>query len=745
MAEPRNYLLGYGERLNADVDIGSSGGPKEQPYSFDEAHDYLAPMLTKAAEDLMSLPEAACPEGQAVASFTLHPEYYAKSYFPSAVLNRAGLRTVGSRARMVKPKKRSRGRKPEEMVTTELFVAGARSSFGLLASELPTWASTKTEAKQLIGIEEILALSPSERLRPLPESEEALPLEVVLHASGSVRDRFILAGFREFLSGMGIEPDLNRIFFAGKLCFLRTRASKLQAGEMAKFSFLRVLREMPRLRTTTPIIRGNFPRSRPIELPKGAAVDQKLRVALFDGGLPKTSPLTAWAQPLDVPGVGATDNDLLWHGETVTSALLFGSVSEGDPEPPFCQVDHYRVLDSKSANDPFELYEVLERIKTVLDSQNYEFASLSIGPTLPVDDEDVHAWTAVLDEHLSEGRCLKTIAAGNTGEEPQDPVLQKWRVQVPSDWVNGLTVGATDRRTGEWNRARYSSRGPGRSPGIVKPDVVTFGGSEKDPFWVCDPNSPGRIIATAGTSYAAPATLRSAVAVRAHFGQVLSPLAIKALLVHSTDDGGHSREEVGWGRLPNNLDDLVVCAEGCVRVVYQDTIFAASPRRIPIPMPHGRLTGKVNITATFCFATPVDPEHSGNYTKSGLSVVFRPNKTKFSRTDAIHADTAAFFRPKELYPIEQSLRGDAHKWETCLHRRVGKFASSLNEPVFDIHYNARAEGHSDSGADKIRYALVLTIEAPGVGDLYDRVVRTYPTKLQPLNPVIEVPVRTHVS
>ena len=498
---------------------------------------------------------------------------------------------------------------------------------------------------------------------------------------------------------------------------------------------------MPKLRTTHPVLRGAHPSPRAIKLPQQDVLDPNLRVAVFDGGLPETSPLKAWANALDGPGVGESEPDLLWHGETVTSATLFGSAANDQTERPLCRVDHHRVLDKDSKKDPFELYEVLERVKSILDKNNYEFVNFSIGPALAVDDDDVHAWTAVLDEHLSDGRTLATIAAGNTGEEHEDPVLQRWRVQVPSDCVNGLTVGASDRRNGDWARAPYSSKGPGRSPGIVKQDLVTFGGSRQEPFWVTDPDTHGRVIATAGTSYAAPAAMRSGLAVRAHCGPVLSPLAIKALLIHSTHPGTQPRDESGWGRLPVDLDDLVICPDGCVRVVYQDEITAARYRRISLPLPHEGLTGNVHITATFCFATTVDPEHAGNYTKSGLSVFFRPNRSKFSYEDAIHADTAPFFQPAKLYAPEWQLRVDAHKWETCLHRRVGKRAQSLDGPVFDIHYNARSEGRDDD-AGKIRYTLVLTLQAPRVKDLYDRVVRTYRAQLKPLIPIIEVPVHS---
>jgi hypothetical protein len=57
----------------------------------------------------------------------------------------------------------------------------------------------------------------------------------------------------------------------------------------------------------------------------------------------------------------------------------------------------------------------------------------------------------------------------------------------------------------------------------------------------------------------------------------------------------------------------------------------------------------------------------------------------------MHAKTAAFFRPGELYLAEDELRRDAHKLGTCLHAVVTKL-SCLKTPVFDIHYNARADG-----------------------------------------------------
>ena len=736
----RNYLLGYGERLTSPVELPRGGAPKDAPYSLEEARHRVAPMFEGAASALEALPDSACPDGEGVAALALHPEYYAKSFFPATFLRAADLRAVGSRPRKLRPEKRSRGREPEEALTTELFVAGKRSAFRRLAKEIHEWTLKMAGSRNLPAIERVGPLTAQERVRPFTSGPGKLPLEVVLHASERLHDRFILAGFGAYLEELGIDVDLKRIFFSGRLCFLRLRATEQQAADVARFSFLRVIREMPKLRTTQPVLRGLPSARRAVELPKGDVLDPNLRIAVFDGGLPVTSQLTAWANAFESPGVGESAQELLWHGETVTSALLFGPVTGDGAERPLCRVDHYRVLDQDAYRDSYELFDVLERIKSVLSQGNYEFFNLSLGPTLAVDDDDVHAWTAVLDEHLADGRTLATIAAGNTGEQPEDPVLQTWRIQVPSDCVNGLTVGASDRLDERWARAPYSSKGPGRSPGLVKPDLVAFGGSSQEPFWVIDPEARGSLMATAGTSYAAPAAMRSALAVRAHLGPVLSPLAIKALLIHSTEAGRHSRAEAGWGRLPVDLEELVICPKGSVRVVYQDEITAARYRRIHLPLPKGELAGMVHINATFCFATAVDPEHPGNYTKSGLSVLFRPNRLKFRTEDAVHPATAPFFQAGELFAPEWQLRADAHKWETCLHRRVSKRAGSLNRPLFDIHYNARSGSRDDTSAEKIRYALVVTVEAPRVDDLYDRVVRTYRAQLQPLEPIIEVPV-----
>jgi hypothetical protein len=695
-------------------------------------------MVRGASEAFEQLRALACPHDETVGELLLNPEYIAKSYFPRDLLRAVGLRLVGSRSRQVTPERRSKEREPKKTLTTELLVAGTRTAFRSWASHVGTWSPDTPAAGELAAVEAFSAPTLTEKIQPITSRASEVLLEVVLHASEFARDAYILEGFKAYLESEDLKADFDRRFYAGGLCFLRLNAPRGKIADVAEFSFLRVTREMPRLRILQPITRSSKT-SATSSLPAENALDQSIKVAVLDGGLPAKNQMGAWVKSQDGPNIGSAIDDHLWHGHAVTSALLFGSIVPGeDASRPYSNVRHFRILDADSEADPFELYEVLERIKAVLSGNTFDFINLSVGPALPVDDNEVHAWTAVLDEHLSDGKTLAAIAVGNNGEG--DAVLGYNRIQVPADCVNGLSIGASDIAGKNWKRASYSAIGPGRSPGIVKPDVLGFGGCDAEPYMVLAPGALGGLTATSGTSFATPHVLRTALGLKAHFGQMLSPLAIKALLVHSADASSHPQPEVGWGRVPDDLDALVTCKDGVVRIVYQGELTASKYIRAEIPTPVSALKGNVEITATFCFATAVDSAHPGNYTRSGLEVFFRPNED-VREDGAMHAKTASFFRPGELYPTEDELRRDAHKWENCLHASIRKRGSGLKRPVFDIHYNARAEGRNDTTPNKIAYALVISIEAPSNKDIYDQVIRRYRTRLEVLNPVIQIPIR----
>ena len=132
----------------------------------------------------------------------------------------------------------------------------------------------------------------------------------------------------------------------------------------------------------------------------------------------------------------------------------------------------------------------------------------------------------MLDERFGRSDILATVAVGNDGES--DKILGLNRIQVPADCVNALAIGACDTPGNNWRRAPYSSVGPGRSPGLMKPDLVEFGGSMARPFLVVTDGAVPSLEATGGTSFSSPATLRAGIGVRAHFGSSIGLLAIRS-------------------------------------------------------------------------------------------------------------------------------------------------------------------------------------------------------------------------
>jgi len=736
----RNFLLGKGERLVEDVVVRTGGVPKEAPYTFQEARTRLSPMLKRAVSTVDKLPARACPDDQAVLALTLNPEYLSKSAYPLDLLRSAGLTPVGSKPTRIVPQQRSKGRTPEEAVTTEMFVMAPRETLRAWNEALPVLLDTAPGAEDLAAIELIGAPSSRDKIKgKVPMGEEAV-FEIVLHTDPLSGDRSILPQFHDYLLSLGIDADFSRRFYAGGLCFLDIEAPVELAGEIATFTVVRALREMPRLRILRPTIRAASLPGQKLILPDQPALDPSIKVAIFDGGLPADHPLGIWATPIDTYAVGAAHPDFLKHGVGVTSAALFGNLDPRTaPSQPYANVDHYRVLDAEPGQDPHELYEVLDRIDRVLADKTYDFVNLSLGPRLPIEDDDVHAWTAVLDDRFSRVDTLATIAVGNDGEGDRDLGLD--RIQVPADCVNAMAIGACDTPDAEWQRAPYSSVGPGRSPGLMKPDVVDFGGSLARPFLVVGDCAEPEFEATGGTSFAAPSTLRMGTGVRAHFGSNLNLLAIRTLLVHSTQASKHPRHEVGWGRIPRDLDEIVLCDDDTVRVVYQGTISPARYVRIPIPMPIESIKGNVSIKATLCYKTPIDPHHPGNYTRAGLDLTFRPHDQRFSREDQVHPDTKSFFGASVKGMTEEELRKDAWKWENTLNAVKVFRASSLSNPIFDLHYNARLEGRNFRPSEALSYAMVISVHARGMPDLYDKVVRKYATRLEPIRPVIDIPIR----
>ena len=739
MPTVRNYLLGKGEELTEVIPLPPGGGPGSNPYTMKDAKFVIGPEAKAAAEQFATLPFLACPQGQAVGVFTLHPKYLSKSQFPGTLFGELGLHPLGSKPVTVTPRKSGNDDAPHPTITTEIFVAGDKDKFARFAKAIRQWNESSKVAGDFIKIEHFRALSERDRIKGEFKKGVDYILEVVIHAGDDQHG--VLTGFVNYAASIGITVDLTRGMNVDELTFLPVKASGEKVDELAKFSFIRVIREMPRIRQ--PLCGDLSKQHAPftVTYPKGGPRDPSIKAGVFDGDAIMIPEWENWVTCLDAPGVGKEVHEFVRHGVGVTSAILFGPIEQGQAlSVPYAKIDHWRVLDERAAQLPQEeLYPVLRRIATVLKDHKYDYVVLCVGPYTPVEDDDVHLWTIVIDKFARTGVPLFVIAAGNTGEG--DAILGFNRIQPPADSVNGFSVGASNTAEAFFcQKAIYSSVGPGRSPGFVKPDAIAFGGVEERPFWGTDSANPAMVTALQGTSFAAPNAARMALAIRAHLGPVVTPLAVKAILTHHADLAGLKPFEAGWGLLSNELDELLVCPNGIVHVLYQGLLNPKTCLRAPIPFPAEEIPGDVELSATICYATDIDPQDPIHYTQSGLNVVFRPDKTTIPEKRKTPL-TETFFAYQEGM-TEAELRKDAHKWETTMRAKTTILGSDLKDPCLDIHFIPRKNGMDTLLAKPIPYAMVISVKAPKLAELYNQIWNKYQFVLKELKPIIDLPIRT---
>lgn len=735
MAKKVNYIIGHAEKLT-DLTPPPRIDPKSEPlYTFEEAKSRLKPQLKSTSDKLQQLPDALCPRDFAVSELTLHPSYIAKGHFPKKLFKAMGLRSVGSKGVHVLPDRWTRKGQPKDSPTTKVFVAGKREQLTNFYKELDTLNEDRPESKDLHKIWNIDVPDPKTKLKiEQTASNKHHYYEIGLQLIPDNTSDFIKTSFLNYLDSLEVEYKSELIFQISNLVFLPIFSSRRQVEKIAEHPFVRVIRNVPKLRAIDQLVRAtnvDFQAS----LPNSDPLSSDIKVGILDGGLPTNNSLSRWIKNYHLAEPTAKDYpEGPLHGLGVTSAFLFGPLSSNSiADRPFSHVNHHRILDSSTEDeDPLELYRTLGHIEDILLSRQYEFINLSLGPELSIDDDEIHPWTSLIDSYLSDGETIMTIAAGNNGQLDEESELN--RVQIPSDCVNAITVGATDSQSPKWNKADYSAIGPGRAPGRVKPDIVAFGGSNHEYFHVVNDNFPPQSIPTAGTSFASPLVLRQAVGVRAIMGHDISPIAIKALLIHSSEQHNDlTQTQMGWGRINNDIRKIIESPDGVARILYQGELNPGKYLRVPLPIPREGVKGKLNIKATCCIATPVDPQDTSMYTKAGVGISWRPKKGK---------STEPFFQQKK-FATEAELRSDAGKWESVLHNEKGKLGSSLNEPEFTIHYMARDGGGEIPGykAPTIKYAFVVTIESPKHPDIFEDILKSYPSILTELQPIVSIPTR----
>ncbi|MGP4957393.1 S8 family peptidase [Pseudomonas helleri] len=712
--KPRNVLIANGHELIGQLSWPKGGGKKWIPYTISDAREALHSQLLDVMQFAEETPPQFAPRGEVTAQVILHPAFLAKSYFPATVLRDSGLSIVGSRPVKVTPRI-SRSGDEEELETASIFVSGTSKNFGAMDAHLLDIYTAAGRQEQFARIELVSAYDADEKLRINVDSRWPDYAHITLHASETDAD--ILQGFKSAVQQLGGQISKRGFRFVSGLTFVAVQIAPEKLSELARFARIRLIRSLPELEggwTLNPQLTRTYS---PLTLPTGSPASN-IRAAIFDGGIANVFPdhSTEISSPLQAT---STSRDLT-HGINVTSAFLYGHVDEAMRvlPAPYCHVDHHRVL--PTSDNPEQALDVLDRVVTALRSAKisgspYRFANISLGPMATFFDDDVHEWTSRLDTELADGQTLCTAAVGNNGH--LDGELG--RIQPPGDAVNVFAVGSANSSKKRWGRAPYSAIGPGRSPGYVKPDIVAFGGSEEEPVPLFNP-LVGSVVAVAGTSFASPLALRVAVGADVLSNSVFDPVTLQALMINGSEFSArsHSRADVGWGRIPLDPEEILYTSPDTVRVVYQGVTRPGHPQKAAIPIPKNLPEGtKITLGATFCYRAPVDSAHAINYTRAGLWVrAYKAAKKPLSLFGG------------SMYKTEAELRKDSMRWDTVLHAKRKMTASELTDPYFHINYQVRDEGEAVRMEDAVPmpYALVVTIQAPGVTDLLTRVQSEYP-------------------
>lgn len=733
-----NFLIGKGELLTEKITRKNKYVPPgEGVYDFNHVKDKILPELEKIADSVNKKKSDLLPANIEVIKVIMNPSYTARSSFPSKFLREAGLNTIGSKNTKITPQKWSKKKSVEETLTTEIYVSGKKEAIIGLPNFIKNLAEDSTAAKEFIQIEEISEIYPEDKIKDgVLNNPNNNFFEIGLHIKDS--KEIIYSKFTEFVKKLGGEVYDDCAIQTGSLYFIPIKIKNSEIINIAKFSMVRLIRNVSYLRELQPI-RNIVSTGVKCELPTLPPLSAQPKVAILDGGIPQKNILGNWLSKVHLGDDTANDvPELNQHGLSVTSAFLFGSLSPRDiAAQPYSYVEHIRILDDKTnTDDPFELYRTLKLIQDVLISKAYEFINLSLGPNLCISDDDVHPWSSVIDQELSDGKTLLTVAAGNNGE--LDPESGNNRIQIPSDSVNALVIGASNSNKSHWEKACYSAIGPGRIPGRIKPDVIAFGGDTDEYFHVLSSDGSKAIAPTYGTSFAAPLTLRQAVGIRSILGDEISPLALKALLIHTANSKKLHENLVGWGKIESDISKIIQCGDNEARILYQGYLEPGKFLKANIPLPESITEGMVEITATLCFASTVDAEHAAAYTQSGLEVTFRPHIEKLN-TKGTAISTDSFFSSKKASnELERKLK--EHKWETVLHKQKNKQATSLKKPFFEIHHIARENAGLTKKVKPIPYAMVITVKTRKYNSLYNDILQTYVNRLSPLKPKVDISI-----
>ena len=401
------------------------------------------------------------------------------------------------------------------------------------------------------------------------------------------------------------------------------------------------------------------------------------------------------------------------HGTAVSSVIVDGPSANPwlDDGCGRFRVRHFGVT-GVGKMSRFHLMKAVRDI--VRNNPDIRVWNLSLGAVYETQEDFISPEAAILDELQSECNVIFVVAATNS------PDFVPKRIGAPADTVNGISVGAVNRR-GE--PAAYTRHGPALHF-FVKPDVACFGGEGADGVAVCN-GAPSAINAgstLSGTSFAAPWIARKLAYLIGRMG--LSRETAKALLIDSAVGWepypNPEWQRLGYGCVPVRIEDILKTAPDEIRFVIHTKAKAFRTSNYSLPVPRNR-EGKFNysVRATVCYFPHCCREQGVDYTTTELDVRFGRVTGSKSDRDVDDIRKSLTEDPRLGWLSEKEARMMFQKWSN-----VKVFRDEISRPrrAYTPYWGVRADlvdrlsTFSERG---LPFSLVVTLkETDGVNGFH---------------------------
>lgn len=714
-------ILAKGEKLAQEIIKGRSGGEKKKPYTYEQARDRAIRDIQNV-ENEISINKELYIENEIILNIRMAEDFIAKSYTPVLFSKKEEMEFLGARIYNKKEVK-------NKQVKSKLyFVRCSKNHLNNFLEDLKADNFTETEIKQLRAIETIDIMDAEEKTLGFNEVNEVYQVEIVLHPLKSEIDKAVSKIEKYFIGEANIKK------YGDGPTFILAKIKQGDLVNIARYNFLR---------TVHPMRDINLPQLKSFNgmgLPK-LPIDKKLKrivkIGVFDGGVNASNPyLKSYVKNHELSSL-KPDVKSVEHGNAVCGAILYGEINayknNEHLKSPICSVESFRVLPEK------DLYKVIDNIEeTVKNRTDIDIYNISFGPRGPILDDQINRFTYSLDKLALLDKVF-CIAVGNDGKVKK-PFN---RIQAPSDSVNNIGVGAYSSYNNKIYRAEYSCIGTGREGGKVKPDILAFGGDERNMFQAISLDGSVRML-TAGTSFASP-IVAGKIGELNQVSKQMSILVSRTMLIHSAQNLIKNGDEEGFGIAVDDVKSILGCSTNKVTILYEGFITPTKSMKLPIPLPNlDNEKGTMKFNWTTCVVSDVNMLDSDIYTNTCVEDTFHPNSDIFLFTKKgekktyklnINEDTEDIEKLKlkgykqSKNPVSDSpnYRSELErridfKWDTISRKTKGKKIEGLKDPFLILTATSRDE----NDLNKVKFCVALTIEMNKyLGNMYEDILNRY--------------------